>query len=470
MTFKKLCLIGLIIAGCSALTAGADEPLTNSENNDKIVQPAPDATKQELSHDEVQRFVNAISIVKHYYISDPTDKSLFDNAIKGMVENLDPHSSYLNADELKDLETAVSGEFVGIGVELTTQDGALKVVSPLEGSPADRAGMKPGDFIIKIDNKVVQNVSLREAVSRIKGKRGTKVNLMILRKGAEKPISLTITRETVKLESLRKKMLDDHYGYIRLSFFQGPVDQELTKAIQELQSKNQLSGLILDLRNNPGGLLEVSARVAETFLDVDKTGQYNHLVVYTKGRIPGSDLEIKTTSHDLTHGLPLVVLINNGSASASEIVAGALQDYHRAIIMGTVSFGKGSVQTVLPLGDGAIKLTTALYHTPSGRIIQAKGIQPDVVVPALQVNEKNLGGLLDIDEEDYRNHLTNGDSDQALQTVAKQYQKTRDTEVALAKDDYQLFAAYMMLKGVSSINEKSADIKTNPAVTQASVH
>ncbi len=289
-----------------------------------------------------------------------------------------------------------------------------------------------------------------------KAKRGTKVRLTILRKGNDKAINLNITRETVKIETIKKRMLDDHYGYIRLAFFQGPVDTDLVKAINELQSKNQLRGLILDLRNNPGGLLEVSARVAGTFLDLDKTGIYHNLIVYTKGRIPGADMEIKVPGHDLTKGLPLVVLINNGSASASEIVAGALQDYHRAIIMGTVSFGKGSVQTVLPLGDGAIKLTTALYHTPSGRVIQAKGIEPDVVVPALAVDEKNINGIIDMDEGNYQNHLANGDdTDENMQNTAKKYQKERDTDIALAKEDYQLYAAYNMLKGIASVDGNS---------------
>lgn len=454
----RYCLISLITVSSwgFCLPGWAQEPVTNPDNPIKVVQPSPDEVKQtQLPQDEVQRFVNAISIIKRYYITDPSDKTLFDNAIKGMVENLDPHSSYLDADDLKDLETAVSGEFVGIGVELTSQEGVLKVISPVEGSPADRAGLKPGDIIIKIDNKIVQNMSLREAVNRIKGKKGTKVQLTILRKGGDKPLNISIKRETIKMDTLKKKMLDDHYAYIRLTFFQGPVDTDLVKAIKDLQAKYQLSGIILDLRNNPGGLLEVSARVADTFLDIDKTKKYNNLIVYTKGRIPGSDMEIKATGHDITNGLPMVVLINNGSASASEIVAGALQDYHRAIIMGTVSFGKGSVQTVLPLDDSAIKLTTALYHTPSGRIIQAKGIQPDVVVPALQVNDSNLGNFLNVDEEDYQNHLANSsDSEANVQNGMKQNQKEMNAEAALAKDDYQLFAAYMMLKGLSSVDQK----------------
>lgn len=448
------CLLVLIAIGSWGFSGvSLAENIPNNVNAVKIVAPTADSAKPpELTKEEVQRFVNAIALIKHYYINDPSDKTLFENAIKGMVENLDPHSSYLDPEELKELETAVSGEFVGVGVELSSQDGMLKVISPVEGSPADHAGVKPGDIIIKIDDKIVQNMSLRDAVNRIKGKKDTKVSLTILRKGTDKPIKVLVKRETIKMETLKSRMLDDHYGYIRLTFFQGPVDTELMKAIQDLKSKHDLHGIILDLRNNPGGLLEVSAKVADTFLDVDKTQQYHNLIVYTKGRIPGSDLEIKTTGHDLTNGLPLVVLINNGSASASEIVAGALQDYHRAIIMGTASFGKGSVQTVLPLDNGAIKLTTALYHTPSGRVIQAKGIQPDVVVPALQVDEKNASGGLNIEEGDYRNHLANGDENEASQrNDVKQYQKERETEMALAKEDYQLFSAYTMLKGIFSV-------------------
>lgn len=446
MKFRQFGLLGLFTL--SGLIFGS---LAKAE--EKIVQPSPSIQEINIPRDQEQRFVNAIAIIKNYYISDPSDKTLFDNAIKGMVENLDPHSSYLDADDLKELETAVSGEFVGIGVELSTQDGVLKVVSPIEGSPAEKAGLKPGDLIIKIDDKIVQNMSLREAVNRIKGKNDTQVSLTILRKSYDKPLKLTITRNTIKLITLKKRMLDDHYAYIRLTFFQGPLDQDLAQAIKELQSKYSLKGIILDLRNNPGGLLDVSAKVADTFLDIDKTQQFHNLIVYTKGRIPGADMSLKVTGHDLTQGLPLVVLINNGSASASEIVAGALQDYHRAIIMGTVSFGKGSVQTVLPLDDGAIKLTTALYHTPSGRIIQAKGIEPDVVAPALEVNEKNLSGVLDLDEENYRNHLSNTEeSDQNVQNQLQMYQKQRNTEIALAKEDYQIYAAYMMLKGVSAAN------------------
>lgn len=418
-------------------------------------QPTTTLTQPTLSRAEIERFVTAIAIIKNYYISDPSDKTLFNNAIKGMVSSLDPHSSYLDSEDLKDLKTAVSGEFVGIGVELTTEDGALKVVSPLEGTPADQAGIKPGDLIIKIGNNLVQNMTLREAIDSIKGKKGTTVTLTMIRKGSNKPILLNIKRDTVKLVTLRKKVYEDHYGYLRLAFFQGPIDQDLLTTINEYKNKYKLRGIILDLRNNPGGLLDESAKVADLFLDAKKIGnRYNDLIVYTEGRIPGSSIQFKIQGNDVTNGLPMVVLINEGSASASEIVAGALQDYQRAIIVGTPSFGKGSVQTVIPLGpDSAIKLTTALYHTPSGRVIQAKGIQPDVTVPELTVNEKGISSLLDINEDDFRNHLTNGENSPEAQQVVQDLKNQRQEELKLAKDDYQLYQALMILKSLNAIEK-----------------
>ncbi len=445
-------LITIVSISCLSLSAWGQDEVPPTVDTSKLNNP-PKVEQTQLPRQEIDRFVTAISLIKQYYIKSPTDEALFSDAIKGMVSNLDPHSAYLDAEDLKDLETAVSGEFVGIGVELTTENGILKVISPIDGTPAARAGLKPNDLIIKIDNELVQNMTLEEAVNKIKGNKGTKVTLTIIRKGSDQPITLTIMRDTVKVQSLQYKVLNDHFGYIRLSFFQGPVDEDLNKAIDDLLSKNKVQGLILDLRNNPGGLLDVSGRVASTFLDKQKTEQYNSLVVYTKGRIPGSDMQIKVTGTDKTNGLPLVVLINEGSASASEIVAGALQDYHRAVIMGTASFGKGSVQTVLPVDDGAIKLTTALYYTPAGRVIQAKGIQPDVVVPPLEVTGKETGGILDIDEENYKNHLSNDSTEQNTQELLAQYQKERETEVQLAKDDYQLFAALMMLQGMSTVRK-----------------
>jgi len=408
-----------------------------------------------LPRDDIKRFVTAIAAIQHYYIKDVPVNKLFNNSIRGMVSNLDPHSSYLDPDAMKELDTAVSGKFVGVGIELTTFKGALKVISPLEGTPASKAGIKPGDLIIKVDGKLIQNMTLTEAINHIKGKRGTKVDLTILRKNQDKPVVLSLTRDVIKVVSVKDKMLENGYGYIRITFFQGPVDKNLAKAIRKLkkQSGGKLKGLVLDLRNNPGGLLDVSGKVADTFLSKNDLKRYNGLLVYTKGRIKGSDIKLHGKANDMIGNAPLVVLINGGSASASEIVAGALQDYKRAIIMGTRSFGKGSVQTIIPIGPkSALKLTTALYYTPAGRVIQAKGIQPDVVVPELKVDEKDIAGLVDIDESDYLNHIDNDKASRKKeQARLDELRKQRKAELTLAKEDYQLYESLMMLKGMSAI-------------------
>ncbi len=366
----------------------------------------------ELSKKNVQRFVTTIALIHRYYIKNVDNDELFNNAISGMIVSLDPHSSYLDTNDIKELKTTVSGEFVGIGIELTlSKDGLLKVISPLDDSPAARSEIKPNDFIVKINGQLVQNMSLLEAVGRIKGKKGTSVTLTVLRKSTDKPLIFNITREPIHLISVKSKMLEPDYGYVRITFFQGSVVTQLHEAISKLktESNSHLKGLVLDLRNNPGGLLDVSAGVADSFLDSNKIYQYNDYIVYTKGRVPGANIHIKATPGDLIPNTPIVVLINGGSASASEIVAGALQDYKRAIIMGTTSFGKGSVQTVLPIDhDDAIKLTTALYYTPAGREIQEKGIIPNVTVPELTIltiKPAEMGFTLD--EADFQNHLPN---------------------------------------------------------------
>ncbi len=409
-------------------------------------------TTYQLPEDQIKQFVQAIAVIKHYYIKKTTDKTLFSNAIRGMVSHLDPHSSYLDEDDLKELQTAVSGKFVGIGVELTTDGEMLKVISPLEGTPAAQAGIKANDLIIKVNSKLVQNMSLREAISHIKGKRGTKVKLTILRKNEKKPLKLTVTRNTIKLVTVKKKLLENNYGYIRITFFQGAVQQALKSAIQQLfkESNGTLSGLILDLRNNPGGLLKAGAQVANTFLDAKHLHQYHNVIVSTKERTKGNSIKLQATEGDIIPNVPLVVIINGGSASASEIVAGALQDYKRAVIIGTRSFGKGSVQTVLPISNyTAIKLTTALYHTPSGRVIQAQGILPDVTVPELTVSKHDIQGLLNIDESDYQNHLNskNKINIEKRNLLIKLHKK----EFELAKQDYQLYEALTILKSIHSL-------------------
>ncbi len=435
--FKKVCavLVGIVMT---------ISVLANTPN--KNVQ---------IPREEIQQFVTAIAVIKHYYIKNVADKKLFNSAIEGMLSKLDPHSTFLDEDALKNLQSSVSGKFVGVGIELTIKDNALRVIAPLEGTPAAKAGIKPDDLIIKVNNKLVQNMSLQEAIKNIKGERGTFVDLTILRKGADKPLIKKVKRDTINVIMVKNKMLEDGYGYVRIALFQGPVTKNLHKAIKKLlkESNGTLKGLVLDLRSNPGGLLQASAGVADTFIDANKlTKKYHDLLVYTKGRIQGSDVSYKAHSGDMIKGTPMVVLINGGSASASEIVAGALQDYKRAVIMGTRSFGKGSVQTVIPINkESAIKITTALYYTPNGNVIQARGIIPDVSVPALEVSDKNLKDLISIDESDYQNHLVNGDAIKEKERLTK-LKKKREDELNLAKEDYQLYEALMMLKGMDAIS------------------
>jgi carboxyl-terminal processing protease len=406
-----------------------------------------------LPFEDIQQFVTAIAAIKHYYIKPTKDHSLFDNAISGMVSELDPHSTFLNAKELKELTSSVSGEYTGIGIELTTEKGLLKVISPIDGSPAAKAGIKAGDLIIKVNGKLVRDLSITEAIKRIKGKPGTTVALTVLPQGGGTPKKLDIKRQVIKFSSIKSKLIDNDYGYVRIAFFQGPLKKDLHKALKKLkkQSKNKMKGLILDLRNNPGGLLDASGEVADAFLDSKKLNpKYKDLIVYTKGRIPSADTALKAHPGDLIRGLPMVVLINGGSASASEIVAGALQDYRRAVIMGTRSFGKGSVQTVIPISEHtAIKLTTALYYTPSGREIQAQGITPDVIIPPISVKQEDLDKYIDIDEADYDNHLQNGKNNHK-----KASKKQNHANLKLAKKDYQLYEAVVMLRGMSAVNNR----------------
>lgn len=453
MKARKMLTTILLIAsliGASPISWAAHQ------NDQRFSQKTANLNDQnlQLPRKDIQRFVTAIALIHRYYIKKVTNTKLFNHAISGMVSNLDPHSTYLDANELKDLKTTVSGQFVGVGIELTvTKAGLLKVISPLDGSPAEKAGIKANDIIIKINDKLVRNLSLTEAVRRIKGKKGTQVRLTIIRKNVNKPLTFKLTRQTINLVSVKSKILENGYGYARITFFQGPLEKQLRAAINKLKERsgNKLKGFVLDLRNNPGGLLDVSAQVANTFLDSKKINKYKDYIVYTKGRIPGADIHIKMTPGDIISHTPMVVLINGGSASASEIVAGALQDYKRAIIMGTRSFGKGSVQTVLPLGkDSAIKLTTALYYTPAGREIQAKGIVPNITVPALTVkNSEN--GFIAIDEADFQNHLANESNNKNNKNAATKLKAMLKSEIQLAKDDYQLYEALTILKGLNAV-------------------
>lgn len=401
--------------------------------------------------EDVQRFSNAIGEIKKYYVKPVDDKELFDNAIRGMLTGLDPHSSYLNEEEFKELQTSTSGEFGGLGIEVTMEEGVVKVITPLVDTPAFKAGIKSGDYIIKLGKESVQGLSLKDAVNLMRGKPGTTIELTILRKGVNKPLTFDLIREVIQIKSVKSKMLSEGYGYIRLTQFQALTGKDMIKAIEQLkqQAGGKLKGLVLDLRNNPGGLLDSAIQVSDAFLGNDKAGK-QEMIVYTEGRLPGSKFTALANPGDVLDNAPIVVLINNGSASASEIVAGALKDNKRAIILGTKSFGKGSVQTVLPLdGKTGIKLTTALYYTPSGVSIQAKGIIPDIIVEEVDVpkNAVKKDTLAGFTEADINGHLINKDNSENTESKNNQIQ-TGD----LIHEDYQLYAALTVLEGMALAN------------------
>lgn len=369
-----------------------------------------------LPIEDLRTFAEVYNAIKQGYVEPVEDKKMITNAISGMVSNLDPHSTYLDADAFKDLQVGTQGEFGGLGIEVGMEEGLVKVISPIEDTPAFRAGIKSGDLIFKLDETPVKGLTLTEAVKKMRGKPRTAIKLTILRKGETKPLELSLTREVIKVQSVKSKMVEPGYGYIRVTQFQETTGPNLAKHVSDLYKSGNLQGLVLDLRNDPGGLLNMAISVSSAFLPAGKP------VVSTDGRLPDSKRSYAARPEDYlgrsgfgddylrnlpaaVKDVPMVVLINGGSASASEIVAGALQDHKRAIVMGTQSFGKGSVQTVLPLpGNTAIKLTTARYYTPSGRSIQAKGIVPDIVV-----NETPNGDVSRplIREADLARHLEN---------------------------------------------------------------
>jgi carboxyl-terminal processing protease len=404
-------------------------------------------TTKQIPLEDVQRFSNAIGEIKKYYVKNVNDKELFDNAIRGMLSGLDPHSSYLNEDEYKELQAVTSGEFGGLGIEVTMEDGVVKVITPLVDTPAFKAGIKSGDYIIKLGNESVQGLSLKDAVNLMRGKPGSTVQLTILRKGETKPLTFDLMREVIQMKSVQSKMLSDGYGYIRLTQFQAQTGTDMLAALDQLKqgAHGRLKGLVLDLRNNPGGLLDAAIQVSDAFLGNDKSGK-QETIVYTEGRLPGSKFTAMANPGDVLSNAPIVVLINNGSASASEIVAGALKDNKRAIILGTKSFGKGSVQTILPLdAKTGIKLTTALYYTPSGTSIQAKGITPDIVVEEVSVPKQAKKDLMSFSEAELSGHLVN-------QNIEKSKHSELKMSTDLIHEDYQLYAALTVLEGMALAN------------------
>jgi len=422
-----------------------------------------------LPVEELRNFAEVFGRIKTDYVEPVSDKQLITLAINGMLSGLDPHSAYLDAEAYKDLQVGTQGEFGGLGIEVTMEDGLVKVISPIEDTPAFLAGLKTGDLILKLDDTLVKGMTLNDAVNHMRGKPGSKIVLTVLRKNEPRPLTFTLVRAVIKVKSVKSKLVEPGYAFVRITQFQEHTGENLATALNDLSKQGELKGIVLDLRNDPGGLLTGAVAVAAAFLPKDA------LVVYTEGRTEDAKMRLSATPNDYLRGngkadylkdlpstvkrVPMVVLVNGGSASASEIVAGALQDSKRSVIMGTQTFGKGSVQTILTLGSGtAIKLTTARYYTPSGRSIQAKGIVPDIVAedPATAAQDNAFR----LREADLEHHLTNdrqpedkteNEAKTAAQPKVPPKQQGSKPEIVEfgAKNDYQLNQALSLLKGMN---------------------
>jgi carboxyl-terminal processing protease len=412
-----------------------------------------------LPVEELRLFSDVFARVKSDYVEELSDKDLLEHAVRGMLEGLDPHSAYLDVDAFRDLQVGTSGEFGGLGIEVGMEDGFVKVISPIDDTPAQRAGIQAGDLIIRLDEQPVKGMSLSDAVKVMRGKKGTPIILTVVREGEEKPLKIEVVRDIIQVRSVKARMLGEGFGYVRISQFQSKTSDNLSEALSELRDEygKSLRGVVLDLRNNPGGVLNAAVEVSDAFLE-DGT------VVYTEGRSGESELRFNATPGDLVGGAPIVVLVNGGSASASEIVAGALQDHKRAVIMGEKTFGKGSVQTILPLNNGsAIKLTTARYYTPSGRSIQAEGVEPDIILDRVRFTALDPTEFEPIKEADLQRHLQNGfDDTQPLEIeVAPGEDGAADGASAepkgsLAEQDYALYEAVNLLKGMAFISDRKS--------------
>lgn len=407
---------------------------------------APLSVEDKLSQD-VLRFNRELDIIKNEYVQKTSEHTLLQNAMQGMASGLDPHSSFLNADDLNDLQTATTGEFSGLGLEVGMEEGVLRVVTPIDDGPAQKAGIKSGDWIVRINNTPIQGLNLREAVRKMRGQKGSSIQLTLVRQGLHKPLLVNLKRRIIHIQSVKGRLLEPDYAYIRINSFQSSTRHHLDQMISRLQhqQKMPLKGLVLDLRNNPGGLLSSATEVSNAFLDTKKM-RFDQVIVTTQGQSREANMKIIAKPNDQIYAGALIVLINQGSASGAEIVAGALQDNQRAVILGTKSFGKGSVQTVIPLDEStALKLTTALYYTPSGRSIQASGISPDIILDELKINSlaENPAESIYLHESELKGHLKNGNA-----TKKAIFSHTTTNTPDLVKNDYQLFEALNLLKSM----------------------
>lgn len=457
-TFFILCL-GLVLGLSLAVGNGV-----LAQREDAVPAAAP------LPLEELRTFTEVFAKIKSDYVKPVEDKTLLEYAIRGMLSGLDPHSSYLDTKAFQELQIGTSGEFGGLGLEVGMENGFVKVIAPIDDTPASRGGVQAGDLIIRLDDTPLQGMELNDAVNMMRGKVDTSITLTILRKGEEKPLKITLKRAIIKVRSVKSKTLEPGFGYVRISQFQAQTSANLIDAVSKLKQENggNLKGLVLDLRNNPGGVLSGAVAVSDAFLE-------KGLIVYTEGRVQDSQMKFNATPDDVLKGAPLVVLVNSGSASASEIVAGALQDHHRAVVMGEKTFGKGSVQTVLPMqNDAALKLTTALYYTPSGRSIQAEGIVPDVVLGNIKLaaNEQDL--LQPLKEADLSRHLSNGNGKDTQKTNSNEKKeesvipslpgvnvpadkpKEDASREPSVDTDYQLHEALNLLKGLTIVQNRAS--------------
>ncbi len=416
------------------------------------------------TYKNLEVFANVLTIIQQNYVDDIDTQETIEGAIKGMLSSLDPHSSFLKPDDFKELQVETKGSFSGIGIEITTKDDMLTVVSPIEDTPAFKAGIQAGDRIIKIEGESTKEMSLIEAVKKLRGPKGSEVTISIHREGWTEMKEFTIIRDVIPIQSVRSSILEPGYGYIRITNFQRNTPQDLQKSIENLAMEGDLKGLVLDLRNNPGGLLDSSVKIADIFLD-------EGIIVSTKGRLKDQNMEFSAHSGGPEYLFPIIILINSGTASASEIVAGALQDHNRALILGTQSFGKGSVQTIIPMADGAgLRLTTARYYTPKGTSIQARGITPDVLVhqTAAKAEVTPKGHMEFLREKDLRHHLENGgnldsngdepkpetiDESKSISDDVTIDEKTKEK----LKSDNQLNTALLVLKSLNVLSGQNND-------------
>lgn len=420
-----------------------------AKKEESQAQPPESKTVSVLPLEDLRVFTRAYEHIRKSYVTEIDDRTLLEYAIRGMLDELDPHSAYLDASSFEDLQVNTTGEFGGLGIEVGMEDGFVKVIAPIDDTPAARAGVEAGDLIIKLDGKTVKGLSLDEAVDKMRGPKGSELTITVVRDGVDSPFDIVLVRDTIKVRSVRAEIKENEFAYLRIAQFQLHTGDDIEREYKALlKKKPDLKGVVLDLRNNPGGVLQASVAVADHFLDAG-------LIVYTEGRQQDSNSKHMAKPGDITGGLPMVVLINDGSASASEIVAGALQDHGRALIMGTQSFGKGSVQSIIPITqERALKLTTALYFTPSGRSIQAEGIEPDIPVERVRVTAvRQRSG---VSEANLSGHISNTKNNDKSSEKNKSKKPSSSDNTELQNTDSQLYEAITMLRGLNLLKQRQA--------------